>query len=96
MKFISLTPSTRKDKRLMYEYIDENDKKKKIHFGFKGGQTYLEHNDKEKRKNYISRHKAGKEDWNVISAGALSRYILWGDTNDLQKNLKTFNTKFRL
>jgi hypothetical protein len=96
MRFISLRPSTRKDKRFMYEYLDENDKKKVIHFGFKGGQSYLEHNDAEKRKKYIARHKAGNEDWSKINAGALSRYILWGDTNDLQKNLKAFNTKFRL
>jgi hypothetical protein len=92
MRFLKLSPSTRKDKRFMYEYIDEFDKKKRIHFGFKGGQTFLEHNDIKKKDNYLKRHSVN-EDWTKLNAGSLARFLLWNGKS-LEKNLKEFNAKF--
>jgi len=65
-----------------------------VHFGQEGGQTYIDHGDKLKRENYIKRHKA-RENWNdPFSAGSLSRYLLWGDSTDLETNHQAFMRKF--
>jgi hypothetical protein len=68
----------------------------KVHFGLDGGQTYLEHGDKAKRAAYIARHVVN-ENWDdPKTAGSLSRYLLWGDTQSLSSNLEAFKSKFRL
>ena len=46
MKFVSLKPSSRPNKR--YEIIF-SEPKKTIHFGAKNGSTYIDHKDKIKK-----------------------------------------------
>jgi len=42
------------------------------------------------------RHRAN-EDWNKPdTAGALSRWILWGDSTSIQKNIADFKKRFSL
>lgn len=79
-----LSPSTRKNKRYMLVLPD-----KTIHFGLKGGETYIDHGDKVKRTNYLKRH-AKNEDWTKPNPASSSAYILWGFTTDIQKNLDIF------
>ena len=55
MKF---KPSTRQDKRLMVQFANGV----VVHFGSKNGQTFIDHGDKLKRSNYLTRHGAS-EDW---------------------------------
>ena len=92
MKFVSLLPSTRKNKKFMIRFEDPT---MVIHFGSKGSKTYLDNHDKLKRQNYLKRH-AVNEDWTKINAGSLSRYIQWGDSTDLATNLHSFLKRFRL
>jgi hypothetical protein len=81
--------STRKGKRFMATYANG----KVIHFG-SDGQTYIDHGDKIKRENYLLRHKK-RENWNdPFSAGSLSRYLLWGDSTNLETNHQAFMSKF--
>ena len=90
MKFVSLLPSTRKDKKYMMVFED-----KVIHFGSKVSNTYLDHHDVIKKENYLKRH-APSENWTKINAGSLSRYLLWGDSTDIAVNLKHFLKRFKL
>lgn len=84
--------STRKDKKLMAIFANG----KIVHFGSKGSKTYLDHGDKVKRSAYIARHKVN-EDWsNVYSSGALSRYLLWGDSTSLEANHQAFMRRFNI
>ena len=85
-----IVKSTRKDKRLEAIFKDGTS----IHFGAKNGSTYIDHGDKKKRENYIKRHQVN-EDWNTVNAGSLSRYILWGDSNDIGKNILDYKKKFK-
>jgi hypothetical protein len=86
-----IKPSTRKDKRYMAIFHDNST----IHFGLKGGQTYIDHHDKKKRDAYIARHRVN-EDWTKINSGSLSRYLLWGDSTDLNTNIQKFKSKFNI
>ena len=88
---MKLIKSTRKQKRFTAVF-DE----KQIHFGSKNGSTYIDHGDKTKRLNYIKRHQVNEDFDDPYSAGSLSRWLLWGDSKDLYKNLKEFRKKFSL
>lgn len=82
--------SERQGKRFKATYANG----KVVHFGAKTGSTYIDHKDKKKRENYLKRHKVN-ENWNdPYSAGSLSRYLLWGDFTNLEKNHNAFMKKF--
>ena len=86
--------SKRKGKRLVAIFKNG----KKVHFGSEGSETYVDHKDKEKRAAYLARHGgSGREDWNdPYSAGALSRWILWGDFGSMEGNIASFRRRFNL
>ena len=90
MKFESLTPSSRKTKRFRIEFSHP---KKIIHFGQRGGNTYIDHKDDLKRENYLKRHLAN-EDWSEVNAGSLSAFLLWGPSSDLKSNLRYYLRKY--
>ena len=92
MKFVSLEESNRKGKRYIM-VLDEP--KRTIHFGSDVGTTYIDVGDKTKRENYIKRHQVN-EDWDAINAGSLSRYILWGDSKNINKNLLSYLERFNI
>lgn len=87
-----ITPSTRKDKR--YQATFNNGKI--IHFGLRGGNTYIDHGDKIKRENYIKRHAVNENFSNPYSASALSRFLLWGDYTTLEQNHNAYMKKFNI
>ena len=87
---MEINVSNRKDKRFMTII-----KGKKYHFGLKTGSTYIDHHDKIKRQNYIKRHQV-RENWNEINAGSLSRYLLWGESKILEKNIEDYIKRFNL
>jgi hypothetical protein len=76
-------------------FFEKDDGKvKKIHFGASGYDDYLKTHDKEQRERYIARHRA-REDFNrPMTAGALSRWILWGDSTSLETNIRAFKKRF--
>ena len=85
--------STRAGKRFMATYANG----KVVHFGRAGGRTYIDHGDKALRSAYLARHSK-RENWDdPYSAGALSRWLLWGNTTSLDLNhidfMKRFNVK---
>ena len=68
-----------------------------VHFGQRGGSTYIDHKDKDKRAAYIARHSKNGEDWNnPKTAGALSRFLLWGGSTSLRTNVASYKRKFNL
>lgn len=100
IRLIRIEPSNRKDKRLVASFQLDDNKISKIHFGVKNPKrgTYIDHENKEIRKNYIARHSAMEKQFlnNPLTASALSMYILWGPHTDLNKNIKYFKNKFNL
>ena len=64
-----------------------------INFGSDVSTTYVEGATEQTRENYIKRHKVN-EDWGSINAGSASRYILWGESRSIKKNLKNYIKRF--
>lgn len=92
MSTIYLSKSHRDGKKYMVE-VDG----KTIHFGAEGYDDYTKHKDPERKKRYITRHKA-KENWNksgIKTAGFWSRWLLWGEPT-IGASIKAIENKFNV
>jgi len=88
--------STKPEKKLMAIFTLDNGRTKTTHFGQAGAPDYTKTKDKAQRSRYLTRHRRN-ENWNApMTAGALSRWILWSETSKslaLSKYKKRFNLK---
>lgn len=95
---VIIKKSTNSKKKYMAIFYDGKEHKNKIkttHFGASGMSDYTKHNDPERKARYMKRHQK-RENWNdYMSAGSLSRYILWGETT-LKKSIDVYKKKFKL
>lgn len=74
----------------------EKPQKKEVYFGASGYQDYTLGASDGDRLAYIARHRVN-ENWDdPMTAGALSRYILWGANRDIKENIKAFKKKFNV
>jgi hypothetical protein len=94
--YVNIKPSTSQGKKMMAIFYDEAKKKiKTTHFGQAGASDYILHNDLTRKMNYLTRHKE-REDWtDYMSAGALSRWILWNKPT-LSASIKDYINMFKL
>ena len=68
-------------------------RRKTIHFGAAGMSDYTKHKDSNRKRLYLARHK-NNENWNnPVTAGSLSRWILWNKTS-LQESIADYKRKF--
>jgi hypothetical protein len=97
-----VSKSDRKGKRFKavftYDLGGGKSKTKTTHFGLKNpkGGTYIDHQDKEIRKNYRARHKKDLKTKDYTRAGFLSYHILWGDETNLKDAVKSYKNRFNL
>jgi len=93
-KLVSIKPSTKSGKKLMATFENKNNKRMSVtHFGATGYSDYTVSKDKEQRTRYRSRHK-GDNLTNPRSPGALSWYILWGNSTSRSQNTSAFRRRF--
>ena len=86
---MKLTRSTDGVHKLVAEFSDGT----KTRFGASGMDDYTITHDKDQRLRYLMRHRKN-ENWNnPKSAGALSRWILWGDSTSIEQNIKAYERK---
>tara|TARA_R110000822_G_scaffold5884_8_gene24897 strand:+ start:1617 stop:1922 length:306 start_codon:yes stop_codon:yes gene_type:complete len=96
MPYVSIKSSDKAGKKLMAVFTRHNGSKKTIHFGQASADDYTITKDKEQRKRYLDRHRKN-ENWNKAeSAGALSRWILWGPSTSRRENIKRYKKRFKL
>ena len=99
---VLIQPSTSKTKKYKAVFYDDKGKKvKTTQFGAKGYSDFTINKDPKRKQRYLDRHR-DRENWNdYMSAGSLSRYILWNkptikaSITDYKKrfNLKTYKPK---
>ena len=94
LKLIEFGKSNRDGKKLKIVLMKDG-KKKTYHFGSDISTTYSEGASKNKRDNYIARHKI-RENWEEVNPGSLSRYILWGKHQSIRRNLNLFLKRFNI
>lgn len=107
IKLLRVVRSSNKDKKYDAIFL-VNDKEKKVSFGASGYRDYTLVNNKDSKfylpkildrnvvkASYIRRHRE-KENWNnPLTAGALSRYILW-NKKTLNASIKDFKQRFKV
>lgn len=76
------------------------DNGKKYDFGYLGAYTYLDGADDKIRSAYRARHYANKTEKELIdnlvpSASLFSYYLIWGESRDINENIKTLNAKWK-
>jgi hypothetical protein len=91
---LSIKESTRNDKKLMAIFLNNTTNRIIVtHFGAKNYSDYTLHKDPKRKKRYILRHST-REDWkNPVSAGALSRWILW-NKKTLEDSILSYKRRF--
>ena len=93
MKLLSVTPSHLPEKKLDAKFLSDSGRTKTVSFGAKGMDDYTKTHDKEQRARYIQRHSA-RENFNKLdSPGDLSRWILWGESTSLLKNISNYKSR---
>ena len=102
MWLLSINNSDKPEKRLKATFCKCEKKNackgsnhKVVHFGQKGGSTYIDHGNDEKKDNYIARHKVNENWRDPTTAGALARFILW-NKKTLSASIADFKKRFSL
>ena len=93
MKLLSVTPSHLPDKKLDAKFETDTGRTKIVAFGARGMDDYTKTHDVEQRARYLKRHSRN-ENWSKVdSPGALSRWILWGESTSLMQNIANYKRK---
>lgn len=92
---VKITKSSKSAKKMMAIFHnDSTGTTKTVHFGANGMSDFTIHKDPERKKRYINRHSKN-EDWtNPITAGALSRWILWNKPS-LRSSIQDYKKRFK-
>lgn len=106
IKLKSIKKSDRPEKKYVAEFIitsaqNKPSTKKRVHFGANGMGDYIKFSKMSKntgdehKQRYLNRHKK-REDWNdPLTAGALSRWVLW-NKRSLRESISDYKTRFNL
>ena len=92
---VIIKKSTKPEKKLMAIFTMDNGRTRTTHFGASGMDDYTKTRDKEQKQRYLKRHRRN-ENWNnPLSAGALSRWILW-NKETRGASINDFKRRFNL
>ena len=95
---VDIKPSPLAKHKFVAIFSKDGKKIKTTHFGLKGATDFtMMPNTKEselKRHAYQTRHRHDLKTNNPMRAGYLSLYILWGDSTNLQTNIREYKKKF--
>ena len=94
--YVSIGASTSQGKKMMAVFYDMNKKKlKTIHFGQATASDYTIHGDLQRKMNYLQRHEKREEWADYMTAGSLSRWILWNRPT-ITASIEDYMRKFKL
>ena len=88
--------SPRKEKKKVAIFYDKDGTKiRTVHFGAKGMSDYTKHKDKERKSRYLKRHKSNEKWRSPMTAGALSRWVLWNKPS-YKRSVSDYKRRFKL
>ena len=90
---VTRTPNAAKSFKAVFTFPDK--RTRTVRFGTESNYVLTDKTPQDRRA-YRARHRV-RENWrDPLSAGALSRYILWGESRDWRENLRDFRKRFKL
>jgi hypothetical protein len=93
MIILQISTSDKSEKKFKAIFTKPDGKTKTVHFGASGYQDYTQHHNKDRRVLYRQRHEKDLKG-DPLRAGYLSYYILWGNSTNMQTNIRSFKHKF--
>ena len=92
---VKVVKSTKPEKDYMAVFKDsKTGKTKTTHFGDSSMDHYNIHKNKQRKKNYRSRHAKDLNTNDPTAPGYLSYYLLWGDSTSLRENVAAYKKRF--
>jgi len=92
---VVIKKSTKPEKKLMAVFSLDNGRTRTTHFGAAGMSDFPTHKDEKRKSRYLARHRP-RENWNdPLSAGALSRWILW-NLPSRRASIQAYKKRFNL
>ena len=94
---VVIKKSTRPGKKMMATFLKHvgGPKLRTVHFGQESAPDFTKTRDEAQKKRYLDRHRKN-ENWNdYMSAGALSRWILW-DKPTRAESIRSYKKRFKL
>ena len=92
---VEIKKSTNKAKKYMAIFYRDGKRVKTTHFGAAGMSDYTKHKDPERKKRYDMRHMK-RENWDdYMTAGSLSKWILWNKPT-LKASIENYKKHFGL
>lgn len=76
-------------------FTQDNGREKTISFGASGYSDFTKNHDEARKERYIERHKKREDFNNPMTAGSLSRYILWNKPS-LHQSINDFKKRFHI
>jgi hypothetical protein len=77
-------------KKFTAVFLRANGTEKRVKFGAKGYSDYTIHKDRARRERYRQRHKKDLATRDATRPGFLSWHILWGDSTNLNANIRAY------
>lgn len=92
---VKISKSDREGKKKKAVFTLRDGKTKTVHFGAAGMSDYTKHKDDDRKQRYIARHSKNENHSNPMTAGSLSRYVLWNKKSE-RESISDFKKKFNL
>jgi hypothetical protein len=92
---VVIKKSSKPEKKLQAVFTLENGRKKTVHFGAAGMSDYTKNRDKDRKQRYLKRHRRNENWSSPMTAGALSRYVLW-NKETLGASITDYKKRFNL
>jgi hypothetical protein len=96
MKLLRVIPSHIPAKKFDAIFETDEGKTKTVPFGSSPHQDYTQSKNKEKRALYRARHAKDLETNDPTRPGYLSMFLLWGDSTNMDTNIKAYKKRFGL
>ena len=92
---VIIKKSTKSEKKMMAIFYEGDKKVKTTHFGSAGMEDFTKTRDSAQKQRYLARHKKNEKWGKYMTAGSLSRYILW-NLPTKQASILNYKKRFNL
>jgi hypothetical protein len=95
VRLVKIVRSAKAEKKYDAHFLTDKGREKVVSFGSAGMDDFTKTKDKAQQQRYIARH-ARNENWSSpMTAGALSRYVLWSAPT-LSGGIANYKARFGL
>lgn len=96
LKLVKIKRSPKPEKKWRAVFQSKAGKEKNVDFGSAGADDYTKTGDKEQRARYRARHRKDLQHGDYTKPGYLAWHILWGDSTDMETNVRAYKRRYNV